>query len=194
MYKKNIYNICIYTHSIGSYGDRNRKMKNFMKRCAKMSRLLFIANWGAKKRLKARFERENLKHISVMSQGLYGNQAVGKWAQALTTQWGCVLYCASAFVCVELSRRGQMPAGHMGLVLLYSAQLQRGMMDYMSPSEEHLILKRPVFFLQLLSFEESTYCVSPDIIRFPSDRTYPTSLFFRRLVSRHVEMSVFVKF
>ena len=30
-----------------------------------------------------------------------------------------------------------------------------------------------------------------DIIRFPSDRTYPTSLFFRRLVSRHVEMSVF---
>ena len=131
-------------------------MKNFMNRCAKMSRLLFIANWGAKKRLKARFERENLKHISVMSQGLYGNQAVGKWAQALTTQWGCVLYCASAFVCVELSRRGQMPAGHMGLVLLYSAQLQRGMMDYMSPSEEHLILKRPVFFLQLLSFEEST--------------------------------------
>lgn len=169
-------------------------MKNFMNRCAKMSRLLFIANWGAKKRLKARFERENLKHISVMSQGLYGNQAVGKWAQALTTQWGCVLYCASAFVCVELSRRGQMPAGHMGLVLLYSAQLQRGMMDYMSPSEEHLILKRPVFFLQLLSFEESMYCVSPNIIRFPSDRTYPTSLFFRRLVSRHVEMSVFVKF
>ena len=81
----------------------------------------------------SRFEKQNLKHIEVMSQGLYGNQAVGKWAQALTTQWGCVLYCASAFVCVELSRRGQMPAGHMGLVLLYSAQLQRGMMDYMRP-------------------------------------------------------------
>ncbi|CAJ1399943.1 unnamed protein product [Effrenium voratum] len=80
----------------------------------------------------ARFERENLRHIGVMSQGLYGNQAVSKWAQALTTQWGCVLYCASAFVCVELARKGQMPAGHVGLVLLYSAQLQRGMMDYMT--------------------------------------------------------------
>jgi len=80
---------------------------------------------------KARFQRENLKNIGVMSQGLYGNEAVKKWAQALTAQWGCVLYCASAFICVELSRRGQMPAGHMGLVLLYSGQLQRGMMDYM---------------------------------------------------------------
>lgn len=79
----------------------------------------------------ARFQRENLKNIGVMSQGLYGNEAVKKWAQALTAQWGCVLYCASAFICVELSRRGQMPAGHMGLVLLYSGQLQRGMMDYM---------------------------------------------------------------
>lgn len=79
----------------------------------------------------ARFEKENLRHISTMAQGLYGNQAVGKWAQALTTQWGCILYCISAFVCVELSRRGLMQAGHMGLVLLYSAQLQRGMMDYM---------------------------------------------------------------
>ena len=27
-----------------------------------------------------------------------------------------------------------MQAGHMGLVLLYSAQLQRGMMDYMRPA------------------------------------------------------------
>ena len=82
--------------------------------------------------LQARFEQENLKHVGTMSQGLYGNQAVGKWAQALTTQWGCILYCASAFVCVELARQGRMPAGHMGLVLLYSAQLQRDMMDYMS--------------------------------------------------------------
>ena len=40
-----------------------------------------------------------------------------------------------------------MPAGHMGLVLLYSSQLQRGMMDYMSPGSI-VILIRPRFSLK----------------------------------------------
>ena len=32
-----------------------------------------------------------------------------------------------------------MAAGHMGLVLLYSAQLQRGMMDYMRPATQEIL-------------------------------------------------------
>eukprot|EP00931_Biecheleriopsis_adriatica_P049874 TRINITY_DN28859_c0_g1_i1.p1 TRINITY_DN28859_c0_g1~~TRINITY_DN28859_c0_g1_i1.p1 ORF type:complete len:1375 (+),score=210.90 TRINITY_DN28859_c0_g1_i1:32-4156(+) len=79
----------------------------------------------------ARFEVENLKHVGFMAAGLYGNNAVQKWAQALTTQWGCMLYLTCAFTCVGLTRSGTMSAGHMGLVLLYAGSLQRAMMDYM---------------------------------------------------------------
>eukprot|EP00930_Biecheleria_cincta_P035016 TRINITY_DN24126_c0_g1_i1.p1 TRINITY_DN24126_c0_g1~~TRINITY_DN24126_c0_g1_i1.p1 ORF type:complete len:1366 (+),score=195.29 TRINITY_DN24126_c0_g1_i1:71-4168(+) len=79
----------------------------------------------------ARFENENVSHISVMATGLYGNNAVNKWAQALTTQWGCMLYLTCAFSCVGLSHAGVMSGGQMGLVLLYASQLQRAMMDYM---------------------------------------------------------------
>ncbi|CAE7644984.1 abcC3 [Symbiodinium microadriaticum] len=43
----------------------------------------------------ARFEKENLRHISTMAQGLYGNQAVGKWAQELQLD-GAVCVCACA--------------------------------------------------------------------------------------------------
>lgn len=79
----------------------------------------------------SRFQAENLKHIETMATACYGNNAVAKWAQILTTQWGCALYFGCGIACVVLAQDGKMPAGTMGLVLLYAAQLQRAMMDYM---------------------------------------------------------------
>eukprot|EP00392_Amoebophrya_sp_AT5.2_P010444 g10504.t1 len=38
------------------------------------------------------FCESNLEKISLMSKGKYWNEAVCKWAQSLTTMWGCVIY------------------------------------------------------------------------------------------------------
>lgn len=77
------------------------------------------------------FESWNFDLVRDMSQGRYSNEAVGKWAQTLTTQNGCLLYLVCGFMCVVLVSRGDMTLGQLGLVLLYSAQLQRASMDYM---------------------------------------------------------------
>ena len=69
-----------------------------------------------------------------MAAANYTREAAQKWAQALTTQTGCVLYLASGIVCVLLAThrpKSLMTSSQMGLVLLYAAQLQRAMMDYM---------------------------------------------------------------
>ena len=57
-----------------------------------------------------------------------------RWSQALTTQNGCVLYLCAGLVGVYLVSRGRMTTGQLGLVLLYSASLQRAAMDYMTGS------------------------------------------------------------
>jgi len=78
-----------------------------------------------------RFVAENLRHVNRMATACYGNSAVCKWAQALTTQWGCMLYLVCAIACVWMTHINQMTTAQMGLVLLYAGQLQRALMDYM---------------------------------------------------------------
>ncbi|CAK8998694.1 Metal resistance protein YCF1 (ABC-type Cd(2+) transporter) (ABC-type glutathione-S-conjugate transporter) (Yeast cadmium factor 1) [Durusdinium trenchii] len=78
-----------------------------------------------------RFEAWNRELVEAMAQGRYANEAVSKWAQTLTTQNGCLLYLSCGLTSVFLVHRGSMSLGQFGLVLLYSAQLQRASMDYM---------------------------------------------------------------
>lgn len=78
-----------------------------------------------------RFEKENLEHVEAMATAMYANQAINKWAQALTTQWGSMLYFSCGLACIIMAHCGAMSTGQVGLVLLYAGQLQRGMMDYM---------------------------------------------------------------
>ena len=80
----------------------------------------------------SRFERQNEVLTDRMATGRYANEAVCKWSQALTTQNGCVLYLCAGLVGVYLVSRGRMTTGQLGLVLLYSASLQRAAMDYMT--------------------------------------------------------------
>ena len=82
-------------------------------------------------RAESRFERLNLQLVVEMATAKYGNEAVCKWAQALTTQTGCALYCAVGIVCVALNHFDLLSASHLGLVMLYASTLQRAMMDYM---------------------------------------------------------------
>ena len=67
----------------------------------------------------------------VQATARYSNEAVLKWAQALTTQTGCILYLSCGVVCVVLNASGRISTGQLGLVLLYAAQLQRSGMGYM---------------------------------------------------------------
>jgi ABC-type multidrug transport system fused ATPase/permease subunit len=75
-----------------------------------------------------RFKKKNLALTSSMAAANYTREAAQKWAQALTTQTGCILYFAAGVICVVLNSRGAMTSSNMGLVLLYAAQLQRAMM------------------------------------------------------------------
>lgn len=80
----------------------------------------------------ARFEMENERLTDDMARGRYANEAVCKWSQALTTQNGCVLYLAAGLLGVYLVAHGRMTTGQLGLILLYSASLQRAAMEYMT--------------------------------------------------------------
>jgi ABC-type multidrug transport system fused ATPase/permease subunit len=80
----------------------------------------------------SRFEQQNEVLTDRMARGRYANEAVCKWSQALTTQNGCVLYLCAGLLGVYLVSRGRMTTGQLGLVLLYSASLQRAAMDYMT--------------------------------------------------------------
>jgi len=77
------------------------------------------------------FVRKNLELVNSMALSKYGNSAVCKWAQALSTQWACALFLTCGIACVFLSVQGKMSGGSVGLVLLYSAGLNRAMMDYL---------------------------------------------------------------
>ncbi|GAB5358528.1 hypothetical protein AAMO2058_000466100 [Amorphochlora amoebiformis] len=79
----------------------------------------------------ARFEKRSLRLVQDMARKKYANNSVLKWNQALTTQVGCILYLACGVTCVFLIDDGRMTTAEMGLVLLYAAQLQRSMMDYL---------------------------------------------------------------
>ena len=64
----------------------------------------------------------------------YWNEAVLKWAQSLTTMWGCCLYCvtglgACAMVLLARSHASSyhLTSADLGLVLLYAGVLQRAM-------------------------------------------------------------------
>jgi ATP-binding cassette subfamily C (CFTR/MRP) protein 1 len=82
-------------------------------------------------RAESRFERLNLHLVVEMATAKYANEAVCKWAQALTTQTGSALYCAVGIVCVVLNHFNLLSASHFGVVMLYASTLQRAMMDYM---------------------------------------------------------------
>ena len=49
----------------------------------------------------------------------------------MTTQSGCAFFFAAGVVCALLAQRGEITAAQLGLVLLYAAQLQRSMMEYL---------------------------------------------------------------
>jgi ABC-type multidrug transport system fused ATPase/permease subunit len=73
----------------------------------------------------------NASRVSRMSRAAVGNEAVQKWAQALTTQAGCGLYACAAAGCVLLHHAGRLPMSFVGLVLLQASGLQRAAMDLM---------------------------------------------------------------
>mmetsp|Transcript_49540 Transcript_49540/g.115997 ORF Transcript_49540/g.115997 Transcript_49540/m.115997 type:complete len:822 (-) Transcript_49540:12-2477(-) len=79
----------------------------------------------------ARFCAQNAALVGDMSRANLGNEAVNKWAQALTTQTGCFLYAACGICCVLLARSGKLSSSQLGLVLLYASSLQRAAMDLM---------------------------------------------------------------
>lgn len=80
--------------------------------------------------LEGAFVRRNLELVYSMASGKYGNQAVGKWAQATLSQWSCLLYLLSGVACVTMSARGAMTGAQVGLVLLYAASLNGTLMNY----------------------------------------------------------------
>ena len=73
----------------------------------------------------------NRQLVRRLARAKVGNEAVCKWAQALTTQSGALLYFACGFICVYLNSLGRMSTSEMALVLLFAAQLQRASMEYM---------------------------------------------------------------
>ena len=77
------------------------------------------------------FLAANEKLVHQLSSGTVGNQAVCKWAQALTVQTGAFLYFGCGAVCIYLNSVGRMNTSQLGLVLLYAAELQRAGMEYM---------------------------------------------------------------
>mmetsp|Transcript_64082 Transcript_64082/g.171487 ORF Transcript_64082/g.171487 Transcript_64082/m.171487 type:complete len:1412 (-) Transcript_64082:386-4621(-) len=77
-----------------------------------------------------RFERQNTQFVARSAQATYMNEATNKWAQALSTQCGCLMYLCAGACCVVLSHYGRMSSAQVGLVLMYAAQLQRALMDY----------------------------------------------------------------
>ncbi|CAD7971806.1 unnamed protein product [Amoebophrya sp. A25] len=89
------------------------------------------------------FCASNLKKVEQMAKGKYYNEAVCKWAQSLTTIWGCVIYLFTGlsgcwffyFYPGSSSSDGHhttevITSGDLGLVLLYAGVLQRACMDY----------------------------------------------------------------
>lgn len=78
------------------------------------------------------FESRSIRLVKDMARKKYANNAVLKWSQALTTQAGCILYLACGITCVILLSNDGITTAEMGLVLLYAAQLQRSMMDYLT--------------------------------------------------------------
>ena len=53
-----------------------------------------------------RFERQNATHVASMAQATYMNEATNKWAQALSTQWGCLCYFVFGVIAVALAHFG----------------------------------------------------------------------------------------
>ena len=102
----------VYTH----FGDAIRGIET-------------VAAFG--KSARARFFARNEALVGAMSRAKIGNEAVCKWAQALSTQLGCALYFFTGVACVVLNGRGDISASELGLVLLYAGVLQRSVMDFM---------------------------------------------------------------
>ncbi|KAJ3063303.1 hypothetical protein HDU98_000877 [Podochytrium sp. JEL0797] len=77
-----------------------------------------------------RFEAWNVGLVRGMSAAKVGNEAVNKWAQALTVQVSCLFYFCAGGVGVGLLYGGVVSMSTFGLVLLNAAILQRALMDF----------------------------------------------------------------
>ncbi|KAJ3120851.1 hypothetical protein HK100_012631 [Physocladia obscura] len=77
-----------------------------------------------------RFERWNQELVGKMAAAKIGNEAVNKWAQALTVQASCLFYFFAGFVGVILMYRNVISVSTFGLILLNAAVLQRALMDF----------------------------------------------------------------
>ncbi|KAJ3024928.1 UNVERIFIED_CONTAM: hypothetical protein HDU68_007645 [Siphonaria sp. JEL0065] len=78
----------------------------------------------------SRFESWNRILVSKMSAAKVGNEAVNKWAQALTVQVSCLFYFCAGFVGVVLLYGKVISMSTFGLVLLNAAVLQRALMEF----------------------------------------------------------------
>ncbi|ORY38590.1 P-loop containing nucleoside triphosphate hydrolase protein [Rhizoclosmatium globosum] len=78
----------------------------------------------------SRFEDWNKRLVGTMSAAKVGNEAVNKWAQALTVQVSCLFYFFAGFAGVVLFYGGVISMSTLGLVLLNAAVLQRALMDF----------------------------------------------------------------
>jgi len=106
-----------------------------------------------------RFCVQNAARVSSLSRAGVMTEAVQKWAQALATQAGCVLYFVAGLVCVLLHAYASLTTSQLGLVLLYAGTLQRATMDLMmrltAIEMEFVSVERIADFLRLDSEEES---------------------------------------
>ncbi|KAJ3392361.1 hypothetical protein HDU84_004325 [Entophlyctis sp. JEL0112] len=91
-----------------------------------LSGLVTIQTFGAN----ARFESWNTALVGTLTAAKVANEAVNKWAQALTVQSSCLLYCCAGIVGLVLVYRGEIGISVFGLVLLNAAVLQRAVMDF----------------------------------------------------------------
>ena len=81
-----------------------------------------------------------------------------RWAQALSVQSGCLLYCVCGLVCVVMHAYSTLTTSQFGLVLLYAGTLQRATMDLMmrltAIEMEFVSVERIADFLRIESERE----------------------------------------
>ncbi|KAI8618614.1 P-loop containing nucleoside triphosphate hydrolase protein [Chytriomyces sp. MP71] len=118
-----------------------------------------------------RFESWNLRLVERMSSCKVGNEAVNKWAQALIVQSSCVFYFFSGFIGVSLLYQGVISVSSFGLVLMYAANLQRALMDYVmgltNLETNFVAVERVVEFVKERSGKEDSGSFGP--AQWPAD-------------------------
>ena len=164
-----------------------------MNRCAKMSRLLFIAGVQKKDWRPALSERTWSTSASCRKGSMEIKRLENghKHWQRNGVAFSIVRLPLFVWNCLE---EGKCQPDIWVWSCCTPHSCSEGWWTTWAPAKNISFWSDRYFFCNSYPLKSRRIVFHVDIIRFPSDRTYPTSLFFRRLVSRHVEMSVFVKF